>query len=173
VIAPPSYPVFDLEMTQLDGRPVFDVLSEVAAVRDGMQSVDTFGHHWRPDAHLVGLCGEWVYGCLSDQLDHLNLDREIIGLAATDFPGVDVKSSGRGDWLLANVGNHLKAPLYFALKVDVERRLVRPLGYATRQMMRDGPGRDWSTGHRDGLRTIDLISADVLLARLLARGVVP
>lgn len=100
----------------------------------------------------------------------MNLSPEIVGLAGSDFPGVDVKAVGRqGHWLLANAEGHLKAPVYFGVEIDVDGRMAHPLGYATRRMVLDGPGRDTGYGRRRGLPSSALVSPDFLLSRLLRK----
>jgi hypothetical protein len=163
--APPFYPWFKV------GEDEWTELVALAEAREELQAVAHTSRFWRPDPHLPGLCGEWVYGLLTDQ----EMDRtpEIWhDQRGEDFPGIDVKTTTYwGDPHLL-VGNEqgMKARLYFAAAVNLEQRLVKPLGYATRDLITAAPIREYRHGRRHRLMPHELLSADELVARVLARG---
>jgi hypothetical protein len=157
--APPAYPWYEIPNGE------WDELAALASVRETKTAVASNTRYWRGDPNIVGLCGEWVYGLLSGQ--PMNLSPDIWGQGSEDFPGVDVKASGRARQLGLSIFGRPKAPLYFLVDVDLERHLCQPLGYATREMLEHGTTRNFGTGDRLYVPTTELVSADELLAKYL------
>lgn len=99
--------------------------------------------------------------------------RDVVAIrdGGTDFPGIDCKATPhwRDPRLLRLVSDPLKAPVYFLACVDLERRRVRPVGYATREMLRAAPHKEYGYGPTRTLGESDLLSADALLVQILDR----
>jgi hypothetical protein len=159
VRAPPFYPWYSIPDLE------WDELAAIAAARDEKTAVASNTRYWRSDTNLPGLCGEWAYACVSEQ--PMNKTTEIWGQSSDDFPGVDVKASTRARHLGLAIYGRPKSRLYFLVDVDLERRLVQPLSYATAAMLESGERRDYGNGERLYVPAHELVSADVLLARLL------
>jgi len=147
----------------------WNAMVEVGAAQQRRTERARHGLVYRKDSNFVGLCGEWCYASLCA------LDWSPGGFydGGTDFPHVDVKTAPverRASHVFANRESTAlnKASLYFQAVVDLEQRLVQPCGYATREMLNNGREYNMPFGVRRGVHFSDLLTADELLAQLLA-----
>lgn len=149
---------------------VWDALAVHAQARADLHAAHD-KRRWHHNSDLPGLAAEWCYGELIGLPPDLAL--RIRGDSGEDFPGVDVKgiASTYGSNVVVSPESKMRAPLYFAIVVDAERRLCKPQGYATREMVLDAPTRDFGYGEHHRVPFHELVTADELLSRLLAKGV--
>lgn len=144
-------------------------LAALEAARDKRAAKAPNTRYWRPNPNLPGLAGEWGYGAISDQL--MNMTPEIWhDQLGQDFPGVDVKATTNKGNPHLNHGDEqeLKSPLYFGALVDLDEHMVKPLGYATRAMLQAAPRHRYRHGEVGRIHPAELLTADMLLSRLLA-----
>lgn len=144
----------------------WSALLGLAAQREERQAKVHTSRYWRENPHLPGLCGEWLYGNLTGQ--EMSWTPEV-WTAGEDFPGVDVKTTthARSPHLSGGNEQRVKAPLLFGTAVDLDKRLVKGLGFATRPMLAAAPWRKYGHGSAHRLEPRDLLSADELLAQFL------
>ena len=154
-----SYPVRHVSDPKHAGLELLasaiDELSERAA------NTRRFGESF----NLKGKYGEHHHEVITG----IPMNREIkISDGGEDFPGIDVKASARWDdpLLLHPVGDPLKAPVYFLVRVDPQRQLMQGLGYATRKAFAAAPTRDLGHGRMRCLRPDQLVTADYLIPRI-------
>jgi hypothetical protein len=165
---PPWYPWFEVpEDERLE-------LEALRTARMELQRVAHTSRWWTRDPHLPGICGEWCHETISGV--EMNRTSEIWhDHVGEDFPGLDVKATTwwRDPFLRVGDEQGMKAPIYMGMAVNLDStpHMVKPLGYATRLMMKRAPLRQFGQGKpAHMLKPYQLVSADVFLARALEDG---
>lgn len=152
-----AFRIFDDEWAKLE---------ELASEHDRRSADANNTRSWRKGFNLTGAAGELCYQLVSRYPMSTSLE---IRDGGEDFPGIDVKASTYwGDPHLKHpLHDPLKAPFYFLTAVDLENRLVRPIGYATRPMLKAAPVVDYGNGPTLSLRADELLAPDVLIPRII------
>ena len=141
-----------------DLSPYWADLKAIAKERHEQKKGYASSRYWNLDSHLIGIAGEALYAMKTGQ----RVDRKLraFGDEGSDFPdGADVKTcTYRYDPILKHPVWSKKWPALFVFCfVDPKKQEGMIVGYATPEMLRGGPVRDF--GHGDQF-TLD---ADKLL----------
>lgn len=143
-----------------DLSPYWDYLKWLATQRDKQKSEFQSSQYWNRSAHFIGLVGEFTFSLESG----LPLDGSlrIDGDGGVDFlGGIQVKASTnaqdptlkemtdpKGGW----------SAYYVLVKVDLDRRWTRYLGWCLGSTLKNGNLENYGLGHRRVLRPGQLLS---------------
>jgi hypothetical protein len=143
-----------------DLAPFWGYLQWLASQRDRQKSEFSSSRYWNRSAHFIGLVGEFVFSLESGL--PLDADLKINGDGGIDFPGgIQVKTSTnlqdptlkemlepKGGW----------SAYYALVKIDVERKWARYMGWCLGATLRNGPIENYGPGQRRTLPFDQLLS---------------
>ena len=127
--------------------PYWDGLKAIAQRRNQQKRRYGSSRYWTEDTHFVGLCGEKVYGILTEQ----PIDEELKarGDGGVDFPGsVDIKGVPfwSDPWLKIPQADGFKAHWYGLVGLHLAHQCGYYIGMVRRSVIAKAPLKDWGHG---------------------------
>ena len=130
----------------------WEVLVADAARKDARSNQAAWTRRWGKDFNLKGEIGEWLYEYLT------GIPRKHgFGDGGQDFPLVDVKTTAYWNepWLRVPPNEPMRALFYALVATDIDRRICRYVGHATRAEVEAAPLKDLGKGIARVLERLD------------------